>query len=173
MSNHTEKYKPHNHKAVNINDLHNYEHETAGFNKKLAVGLTKATGTMVCAYVFMGLAILGFPALSAWLGPMTALYVTWISQTFIQLCMLPILSVGQSVIGRKAELQADEQYSSTLKTFKDAETLIEQNNKQFEMLEAQNKVLEAHYQELLRQTAMLNTALTPRRRPMKQVEGKD
>lgn len=172
LSSHAERYKPHGHRLVNVNDLKRGEHEVAGFNTRIAVALTKSVGSMVCAYVFAVLALIGLFGLLGWLNPFVFLFTTWISQQFLQLVLLPIIMVGNNTINHHTELEADETYQSTAKIFKDVETLMEQNNKQFEMLEAQNKVLETHYQELLRQTAMLNTALTPRRRPMKQVEVK-
>ncbi len=82
MSSHTGGYKPHSNVAHNANHIHAEEHANSGINQRIAVGITKATGTMLCAYGFMLLALLGFPALSVWLGPVVALYVIWISQTF-------------------------------------------------------------------------------------------
>lgn len=109
------EHTPHPHAPRNANAIHQAELAAANFNARLAVAITRGVSTMWCAYVFVCLAILGFPALSAWLGPLVAIYVVWFSQTFLQLVFLPVLSVGQGVLGRKQEIQGDEAYSIALK----------------------------------------------------------
>jgi hypothetical protein len=94
----------------NVNALHKAEQAAAGFNTRIAVGLTKLVGTMWCAYVFTILALVGLFGLLGWLNPFVFLLATWISQQFLQLVFLPILSVGQNVLNRKTELQADQQF---------------------------------------------------------------
>lgn len=106
----------------NINHVHAVELAAAGLSMKLAVWLTKSVGTMLCAYLFAVLALLGLPGA---LPPIVAQWVQWTSQTFIQLTMLSVIMVGQGIIGRKAELQADEQYRTTQKTYADSELIIE------------------------------------------------
>lgn len=69
-------------------------------NEWLAIRLTRLVGTMWCAYVFVGLAVLGFPYGSSQLPD----YVQWVSQTLIQLVMLSVIMVGQQLI---AAQQAD------------------------------------------------------------------
>jgi hypothetical protein len=165
LSSYTEKYKAHPHKPRNVNYQHQYEHENSGVNQRIAVGITKATGTMSCAYSFLLLALLGFPALSIWLGPVVAIYVVWISQTLIQLCMLPVLSVGQSVIGRKQELQADEQFSTAEKTFHDCEMIISQNN---EIIQQNAEIIQRNEEQAKMLTALLTPPVTIRRKVRKQ-----
>ena len=67
-------------------------------NQHLALVITRAVGTMACAYVFLLLAIAGFPGL----GAPTAQYVQWISQTVIQLVMLSVIMVGQRLESERA-----------------------------------------------------------------------
>jgi hypothetical protein len=118
------QHKPHPHRLQNVNVLHQAEVAVSNFNTRIAVAITRATGSMECAYIFAIIAFLGFPALSSWLGPVVALYILWLSSEFIQLVMLPILSVGQQVLSRKSELQADEAYHATLKSFHDIEQIM-------------------------------------------------
>jgi len=108
------------HRPCNVNEVHRTE-LSSSFNQRLAVAITKATNSMVCAYAFAGLALLGFPALSAILGPEVAIYVVWFSQTFLQLTFLPVLSVGQGILSRHQELQSEEQFNTTQKTYADME----------------------------------------------------
>ncbi len=83
------------------------EQTIKGYNMKIAIAITKGMGTMVCAYIFAILAIIGFPGLSA----TPTQYFQWLSQTFIQLVALSVLAVGQGLLGRHAELM--EKNSST------------------------------------------------------------
>ena len=113
---------PHPHKPRNVNKMHKEEQEAAGFNKRLAILLTRSVGTMVCAYIFAVIAILGFPLLP--FGPLATQMVQWTSQTFIQLTMLSVIMVGQAVLGRHAELLAEEQFNTTQKTYHDIEQVM-------------------------------------------------
>jgi uncharacterized membrane protein len=133
--------EPHQHQPRNVNRLNQAELAASGFNTRLAVALTKSVGTMWTAYIFMVLAIIGLFGLLGWLNPFTFLLATWVSQQFLQLVLLPVIMVGQNVLGRKAELLADEQFHTTMSTYKDIEQI---------MLH-----LSAQDAELLRQAKML------------------
>ncbi len=115
-------HEPRQHKPRNANLLHDAEKAAASLNQKIAIGLTQGVGTMLCAYVFAVLAVLGFPGL---FGPEVAGLVSWASQTFIQLTMLSVIMVGQAVLGRKQEIQADEQFNTTVNTYHDIEQIME------------------------------------------------
>jgi hypothetical protein len=117
-------YIPRPHVLYNVNEIHAAEKAVGTFNQKIAVALTKAVGTMTCAYAFVCLAVLGFPALSVLFGPTVAIYVVWFSQTFLQLVFLPVLSVGQAVLGRKQELQADESFHIAQNNEHDLEQIV-------------------------------------------------
>jgi hypothetical protein len=132
------EHKPHLHVPRNTNLVHAAEKSNAGINQKIAIALTKSVGTMACAYCFTLLAVAGFPGL---LGANVAQYVQWISQTFIQLTMLSVIMVGQGLLGRKQELQAEESFNTTMKTYHDIEQIIEH--------------LSSQDTELLKQTSML------------------
>jgi hypothetical protein len=104
-------HEHHPYQPRNVNLLHEAEQKAAGVNTKIAVTLTKSAGTMWTAYTFMALAVVGLMAILGLLSPIVALLVVWISQTFLQLTLLPIIMVGQNVLGRKSELQAEESSS--------------------------------------------------------------
>jgi hypothetical protein len=129
--------EPHQHQPRNVNLVHEAEKASSGFNQKLAIGLTKAVGTMICAYIFAVLAIIGYPGFHA----TATQWVQWISQTFIQLVMLSVIMVGQSILGRQQELQADEQFHTTMSSYHDIEQIMQH--------------LSAQDDELLRHTHML------------------
>lgn len=134
-------HTPHPHTPQNPNDTHKAEQAGASFNERLAVSLTRVVGTMTCAYFFACLALLGFPALSAWLGPSVAIYVTWISQCFIQLVMLSVIMVGQRVQSRGQEIQANEAYNVALKNAHDIAQIAEHLAVQDKELIEQTQIL--------------------------------
>jgi uncharacterized membrane protein len=118
-------HEPHQHQPRNVNLLHEAEQAASGFNTRVAVALTKGVGTMWTAYIFLVLAIIGLFGLLGWLNPFTFLLATWISQQFLQLVLLPVIMVGQNVLGRKAELLADEQFRTTMSTYHDIEQIMQ------------------------------------------------
>lgn len=118
-------HEPHQHQPRNVNLLHEAEQATSGFNTRVAVALTKSVGTMWTAYAFVVLAFIGLFAILGLLNPIVALLVAWASQTLIQLVLLPIIMVGQNVLGRKSELQADEQFRTTMSTYHDIEQIMQ------------------------------------------------
>ena len=135
------QHNPFPRKPRNVNELHRAEQAASGVNTRIAVGLTKSVGTMWTAYSFVVLAIVGLLAILGWLPALVAVLVVWASQTFIQLVMLPILSVGQNVLGHHAELMADEQYNTTMNTYHDIEQIMAH--------------LSAQDEEILKQTHMI------------------
>lgn len=111
-------------------------------NERLAVWLTKHTGTMLCAYIFAGIGVGSLVGVFTSNTFLAALFGS-ISSYFLQLVLLPILSVGQNVLSRHAELQADEQFHATMRTLHDIEQVA--------------RHLDAQDTELLRQTDLLAT----------------
>jgi len=94
------------------------------FNKKLAMIITNNIGTMTCFWLFCVislsslLAVLFAAGIIGKVGFLTAtgfiLCVSWISQNFIQLVLLPALMVGQNLQNEAADARA-------AKTFEDVE----------------------------------------------------
>jgi hypothetical protein len=95
--------------------------EHVGLNGKVALTLTTVVGTMWCAYVFAGLALVALPsALES--GRMLDL-IQWISQTFIQLVMLSVIMVGQNILGKASDKRAEMTYKDADATFHEAEQI--------------------------------------------------
>ena len=112
------------------------------FNSRLAVAITRAVGTMWAAYVFVLIALISLPqAFMAFIHGDTVVGITWLSQSFLQLVLLPIIIVGQNVISasQDARAAADHETLTALHTI---------NVRQLELLEQQDQIL-----ELLRQKA--------------------
>ena len=78
------------------------------FNRTLSVKITRAVGTMWCAYAFALLAFVSLP--SAIRSGNLVTLVSWMSQTFLQLVLLSIIIVGQNVLGAAADMRAEATY---------------------------------------------------------------
>ena len=135
------KHPERSHTPRNINLLHAAEQAAAGFNTRLAVGLTQRVGTMWAAYSFVVLALMGLAAIFNLLPPIVILLAAWTSQELIQLVMLPIIMVGQNVLGRKQELQSDEMFHTTQQSFADIESMKAHLNAQDEELLLHKKLV--------------------------------
>lgn len=147
-------HSPHPHEPRNVNELHKLEHETANLNNKIAVTLTRYVGTMWTAYIFTTLALIGLFGLLGWLNPFAFLLATWLSQQFIQLVLLPIIMVGQNVLGRKSELQADEAFNTTQKSYYEIGQIIAHLSAQDEELLRQTTILIALHKRALGEVAV-------------------
>lgn len=106
------------------------------FNNRLAVAITRAVGTMWAAYLFVLLALISFPqALSAFLHGDTLTGITWLSQSFLQLVLLPIIIVGQNIISASQDARAEADHETL--------TALQQVNvRQLRLLEQQHTILE-------------------------------
>jgi hypothetical protein len=90
--------------------------EVEGFNAKLALVITRSVGTMACAYLFGVIALISLPA--ALSSGEVIIIVAWIAQTFLQLVLLSIIMVGQTV-------QSIASDSRAAKEFVDTETILD------------------------------------------------
>ena len=91
-----------------------------GLNGKIAIVITSAVGTMWAAYIFALLALLVVP--DAVSGGLLS-FVQWVSQTFIQLVMLSVIMVGQSILGKAADKRAEMTYKDADATFHEAQQI--------------------------------------------------
>ena len=87
----------------------------AEFNDKLGSVITRAVGTMWAAYGFAALTFLSLPAAIA--THQLIVIVSWIAQTFLQLVLLSIIMVGQSVASKSVEQKIDETHTASLAEF--------------------------------------------------------
>ena len=114
---HKHRYKPRS-PAV----LHRTEFR--GVNDKFAVWLTQHVGTMWTAYIFTIICMVGLLAILGFLPSILVLVILWMTSEFLSLTLLPIIMVGQNILGRKSELQAEEAYKATMEDFNDTEEML-------------------------------------------------
>jgi hypothetical protein len=78
------------------------------FNTRLALAITKAVGTMWCAYAFGLMDLFSLP--NAIRGG-TSTLIAWIAQTFLQLVLLAVIMVGQNVQGDASDKRSEQVYN--------------------------------------------------------------
>jgi hypothetical protein len=111
------------------------------FNSRVAVLITKSVGTMWAAYLFIVIGLVSLPqAWHAFIHGDTVTGVAWLSQSFLQLVLLPIIIVGQNVISASQDARAEADHLTLT-------TLHAMNVRQLQMLEQQEKIL--HQQQAI------------------------
>jgi hypothetical protein len=95
----------------NLREIKAAVREVEGFNAKLALIITRSVGTMACAYVFAAIALISLPA--AINSGQVIVIVAWIAQTFLQLVLLSIIMVGQSVQSAASDARAAKEFADT------------------------------------------------------------
>src|SRR5260370_14804531 len=103
------------------------------FNSWLAVVITKSVGTMWAAYVFTAIAVGGAVAVVTNNAFWTAVSIL-VSQTFLQLVLLPIIIVGPNVISASQDARAEADHETLV-------ALHTMNGRELPMLEQQEKIL--------------------------------
>ena len=118
---------------------HLTKHEALGLNGKIAVFITTKFGSMTMFYIlviwmfgWMLLATIGFGFFKRDPYPFT--FLLFLSN-LVQLFALPILAVGQQVLSKASDKQAEQ-------TFKDAEAILELQDEVHRLIEINNRLTE-------------------------------
>lgn len=95
------------------------KHDTAAqrFNSAVGLKITVLVGTMWAAYVFAVVALISLPSNIH----STQLFILWLSSSFLQLVLLPIIIVGQNIQARASDARA----AKTFEDVQDARNKIE------------------------------------------------
>jgi hypothetical protein len=101
-------------------------------NDRIGLFITKKVGSMWAAYAFVLLALVSLPAAIA--SGNELLIVAWVSQTFIQLVLLPVIIVGQNLQARESEKRA-------IATYDDAGAILEEAKKIQKHLTVQDEAI--------------------------------
>ncbi len=99
-----------------VRDVNTEHRELLTLQEKIALAITKAVGSMYCAYIFAAIALISLPDA---LHGGRATTVAWVAQTFLQLVLLSIIMVGQNVSSKHNELRASADYEVNLKAEKE------------------------------------------------------
>jgi hypothetical protein len=133
------------------------------FNEWLAVWITEHTGTMACAYLFLGI------GLGSLIGYFTnniilASIFGAVSSYVLQLVLLPIIQLGTSIQGQKQEVAIDQSHRNTVKLVHEQTQVMKHLAAQDEQLVALQQHLveqDAHILAILQGLERLPAALTP------------
>jgi hypothetical protein len=80
------------------------------FNSAVGLKITVLVGTMWCAYVFALVALVSLPDNIH----SKQLFILWISSSFLQLVLLPIIIVGQNIQARASDARAAKTFEDVL-----------------------------------------------------------
>ena len=101
------------------------------FNARFGLLITVVVGTMWCAYLFTIIALLALPD-AVKLGPYYV--IVWISSSFLQLVLLPIIIVGQNIQAKASDKRAES-------TYQDSEAVLHEATQIQAHLLAQDQVI--------------------------------
>jgi hypothetical protein len=120
-------------RPVKTRDLRRLNHPNwlVRFNARFGLLITVTVGTMWTAYLFTALALFALPDA---IKQGTYYIVVWLSSSFLQLVLLPIIIVGQNIQARAADKRAEE-------TYKDAEAVLKEAEQIQEHLLAQDEAI--------------------------------
>ena len=119
-------HEPHLHQPRNINLIHEAEKAAGGFNQKVAVGLTTIFQAMPTFWLIMAWIVLWIIANATIVhfDPLPWPLLLCLASV-PQLPLMIVIMVGQGLLGRKQELQAEEQFNTTMSTYHDIEQIMQ------------------------------------------------
>ncbi|MHB0928109.1 MAG: hypothetical protein ACYC3W_04180 [Candidatus Nanopelagicales bacterium] len=112
------------------------------FNTWLAEKITGAVGTMWAGYLFAALALISLPAAIA--SRNALVIVAWVAQTFLQLVLLPIIMVGQTMQGKLTEQKINETHQASLAEFELAKNARQSHSEELADLRAITRAMHLH-----------------------------
>ncbi|HET9089163.1 MAG TPA: DUF1003 domain-containing protein [Acidimicrobiales bacterium] len=117
-------------KSTDVRRL-NHPNVFVRFNSRFGLKITLIVGTMWAAYLFTVLALFALPSA---IHQGTYFVVVWLSSSFLQLVLLPIIIVGQNIQAATADKRAED-------TYKDAEAVLKESEEIQKHLLAQDQVI--------------------------------
>ncbi len=114
-------------------DLRRVNHQNffVRLNARFGLKITLIVGTMWCAYAFTIIALVALPSA---IKQGTYYIVVWISTSFLQLVLLPIIIVGQNIQAAAADKRSED-------TYKDAEAVLKESEEIQNHLIAQDQAI--------------------------------
>ncbi len=120
-------------RPVRTRDLRRLHHENplVRFNARFGLRVTLIVGTMWAAYLFTVLALFALPS-----AVHQGVYyvIVWLSSSFLQLVLLPVIIVGQNIQAAAADKRSEE-------TYKDAEAVLHESEEIQRHLESQDQAI--------------------------------
>ncbi|MHB1209954.1 MAG: DUF1003 domain-containing protein [Acidimicrobiales bacterium] len=137
---------------VKTNDLRRVNHKNplVRFNARFGLRITLVVGTMWAAYLFTILALFALPSA---IKQGTYFVVVWLSSSFLQLVLLPIIIVGQNIQANAADKRSED-------TYKDAEAVLKEAEEIQKHLLAQDEVISSIMTRLEKLTGQAESSAT-------------
>lgn len=98
----------------------NHKNPFVRFNARFGLKVTLVVGTMWAAYAFTILALFALPSA---IKQGTYYVIVWLSSSFLQLVLLPIIIVGQNIQAAAADKRAEDTYKDAEAVLKEAEEI--------------------------------------------------
>jgi len=110
------------HQPVKTVDLRRVNHKNffVRMNARFGLKITMVVGTMWCAYAFTVIALFALPSA---IKQGTYFVVVWLSSSFLQLVLLPIIIVGQNIQATAADKRSEDTYKDAEAVLKEAEEI--------------------------------------------------
>ena len=123
----------HANQPVKTVDMRRVDHKNpfVRFNARFGLKITLVVGTMWAAYLFTILALFALPSA---ITQGTYYVIVWLSSSFLQLVLLPIVIVGQNIQATAADKRSEE-------TYKDAEAVLKESEEIQKHLLAQDQAI--------------------------------
>ncbi|HLG61280.1 MAG TPA: DUF1003 domain-containing protein [Ktedonosporobacter sp.] len=139
---HLFQHTPHPHQPRNVNLIFEAEKAAGNFNQKVAVGMTSVFQAMPTFWLIMLWIVLWILANAtiAHFDPLPWPLLLALASV-PQLPLMIVIMVGQGLLGRKQELQSEEQYNTTMKTYHDIEQIIAHLSVQDEEILKQTRMI--------------------------------
>ena len=97
----------------------NHQNPFVRFNARFGPKITLVVGTMWAAYIFTIIALFALPS-----AIIQGTYVVvWLSSSFLQLVLLPIIIVGQNIQAAAADMRSEDTYKDADAVLKEAEEI--------------------------------------------------
>ncbi len=100
--------------ATNVNKTHS---DSLSTSEKVADFITGKIGTMGCVIFFTVLALVSLPSVIA--SHSVILWVSWTTQSFLQLVLLPLIMISQNIQSRHSEMRSEEDFNINVKAEKE------------------------------------------------------
>ena len=97
-------------------------------NDWIAIKCTIMASNMWTAYLFLIISLVSLPAAIASHDAFTI--VSWISQSFLQLILLPIIMVGQNLLSKSSEQRAIEDHDSIIEILNEVKILLNEETQE-------------------------------------------
>jgi type VI protein secretion system component VasK len=109
-------------KPVKTTDIRRVDHKNpfVRFNARFGLWITLVVGTMWAAYLFTVLALFALPSA---IHQGTYYIIVWLSSSFLQLVLLPIIIVGQNIQATAADKRSEDTYKDAEAVLKEAEEI--------------------------------------------------